>query len=127
MNNVEKRDEAVPTNTLAKRGVAAIAQIAGGVLFLVMHAFGGRLRPLGIGLGLVVGGIGIAALLSKDPEDRKPGIIMTIAGALELMYQLKVPLVAGLSGWLFTVASLGLLALGIFNAIRFRKGLKSRE
>ena len=127
MNDLETRNETVPTSVLAKRGVAAIAQIAGGVLLLVMHSFGGRLRPLGIGMGLVVGGIGVAALLSKDPEDKKPGIIMTVAGALELVFQFGIPILKPIASTLLTVASLGLLALGVVNGLRFLKGLKSRK
>ena len=128
MNDLETYKEPASTNVLAKQGVAAVAQIAGGVLILLMHVFSARLLPLGIIFGLIIGTVGIAALLSKDPEDKKPGAILTAAGVLKLAFHVGIiPIVKALAGTLLTVSSLGLLALGIFNGIKFLKGLKSRS
>jgi len=128
MNDIEPRKEPVPTSVLAKRGVAAVAQIAGGLLILLMHGFSARLLPLGIVFGLIMGGLGLAAVLSKDPEDKKPGAILTIAGILKLTFHVGViPVVKAAAGTLLTVSSLGLLAMGIWNGIRFLVGLKSRK
>ena len=127
MNDIEPRKELTPTNVLAKQGVAAVAEIAGGVLLLVMHIFSARLPPLGIVLGFLVGGIGISGLLSKEQEGKKPGTILTIAGALKLVFHIGLPIMRPIAGTLLTVTSLGLLALGIWNGIRFLLGLKSRN
>ena len=128
MYDVEPRKELTPTNVLAKQGVSAVAQIAGGVLILLMHVFSARLLPLGIIFGLIIGGVGISALFSKDPADKKPGTILTAAGILKLTFHVGVfPIIKSLAGTLLTASSLGLLAMGIFNGIRFLKGLKSRK
>ena len=128
MSDIEPIKGIKPANVLAKQGVAAIAQIAGGILILVMHIFSARLLPLGLIFGLILGGVGLAALFSKDPEDKKPGIILTIAGVLKLAFHVGViPIVKSLAGTLLTVSSLGLLAMGIINGISFLRGLKSRK
>ena len=128
MNDVEPRKEIVPANVLTKQGVSAVAQIAGGVLLLLMHVFSARLLTLGIIFGLIIGGVGLAALFSKDPEDRKPGGILTVAGVLKLAFHVGVlPIVKSLAGTLLTISSLGLLAMGIWNGVRFLLGLKTRK
>ncbi|MDR3145693.1 MAG: hypothetical protein LBU21_05400 [Treponema sp.] len=112
----------VPTNTLAKQGVAAIGNLIGGAGLLIL----GALPPIvGIIAGAVAGIVGIVAVLSGDPEDRKPGIIITIAGALAILS--KVGIVRPLAGTLLGIGALGLLALGIRHGIRFLRGLKSRS
>jgi hypothetical protein len=128
MNDIEPRKEPVSTNVLAKQGVAAVAQIAGGLLILITHVFSARLMPLGIVFGLIMGGLGLGAVLSKDPEDKKPGAILTVAGILKLTFHLGViPAVKAAAGTLLTVSSLGLLAMGVWNGIRFLLGLKTRK
>jgi hypothetical protein len=127
MNDIEPVKD-VPTNVLAKQGVAAIAEIAGGVLLLLMHIFSIRVPPLGIIFAFIVGGIGISGLVSKEPEGKKPGVILTIAGSLKLLFHLGVPaVIRPIAGAFLTFTSLGLLALGIVNGIKFLWGLKKRN
>ncbi|MDR2618400.1 MAG: hypothetical protein LBC62_05965 [Treponema sp.] len=122
MNDLE------PSGTaLAKQGVAAAGGIAGGVLLLVMQILGARFRLVGILLGLIVGGVGVSGLLSRDPEDKKPGLILTAAGALELVFQFGIPVLKPIAGTILGFAALGLLAAGIWKGIRFLKGLRSRQ
>ena len=128
MNDIEPVREPVPTDVLSKRGVSAIAEIAGGALLLIMHVFSARLPPLGIIFGIIVCGIGLSGLLSKEPEGKKPGTILTIAGIMKLVSHLGVPvIIRPIAGTFLTISSLGLLALGIWNGIRFLQGLKSRK
>ena len=129
MNDIDqKKDlEIVPANVLAKQGVSAIAQIAGGILIFIMHIFSAKLMPLGIVFGLIIGGIGISGLLSKDSEDKKPGTLLTAAGILKLLSHVGPAVLRGLAGTLLAVSSLGLAAMGIINGIKFLKGLKSRQ
>ncbi|MCL2478947.1 MAG: hypothetical protein FWF22_05555 [Treponema sp.] len=127
MNDIVPEKEPVPTNIVAKHGVTAIGQIAGGILFLIMHIFSARLPPLGIVFGLLGGGIGLSGMLSKDPADKKPGVILFIAGVLKLIFHVGPPVIRPFAGSLLTIASLILLALGIFNGIKFLKGLNSRK
>jgi hypothetical protein len=121
MNDIEPRGSYTPTNVLAKQGVAAVGGLVGGVGLLIL----GALPPLvGIIAGGIVGVVGVGALLSKDPEDRKPGIIVTAAGALSILS--KIGIIRPLAGTLLGIGAIGLLALGVLNGIKFLKGLKSR-
>ena len=119
--------EPVSRNTLAKQGVAAIVEIGGSILLLIMHVFLGRIRPFGIALGLIIGGIGFGSLLSKDREAKKPGLILASAGILELLFQFGNVPIKAISGFLIVFLCLGLLALGILNGVKFLKGLNSRR
>ena len=127
MNDLVPEKEPVPTNVVAKHGVTAVGQIAGGILFLIMHVFSARLPPLGIVFGLLAGGIGMSGILSKDPEDKKPGTVLLIAGILKLLFHIGPGFLRPAAGVLLTVSSLILLALGLFNGIKFLKGLNSRK
>jgi hypothetical protein len=110
------------TNVLAKQGVAAVGGLVGGIALFVL----GALPPLvGIIAGGVVGIVGIGALLSKDPEDRKPGAITALAGGLAILS--KIGIVRPLAGTLLGIGAIGLLAMGIWNGIKFLKGLRSRR
>ncbi|AEF80404.1 hypothetical protein [Leadbettera azotonutricia] len=125
MNDVEKQGY-TSTSVLAKQGVSAIGNLVGGALLLVMQILGGRFRLLGIVMGLAIGGFGVSGLLSKDPEDKKPGMILTAAGILELVFQFGIPILKPIAGTLLGITALGLLAMGIIKGVKFLKGLKSR-
>ena len=127
MNEIEPRNEPVPTNVLTKHAVSAVAQIAGGILILVMHAFSARLLPLGLIFGFIITGIGISGISSKDKDDKKPGIILAIAGSLKILSHVGPFFVKAIAGSLLTASCLGLLVLGIVNGVKFLKGIKSRK
>jgi hypothetical protein len=111
-----------PTNVLAKQGITAVGGIVGGVALVIMRA----LPPLfGIIAGVVVGVIGIGGILSKDPDDRKPGILAAAAGALSILA--RIGIIRPLAGTLLGISALGLLAMGIWNGVKFIKGLKDRS
>ncbi|GHU61087.1 hypothetical protein FACS189445_2700 [Spirochaetia bacterium] len=111
-----------PTNVLAKQGVTAIGGIVGGTVLMIMRALP---WPLGIAAGVIVGVVGIGGILSKDPDDRKPGILAAAAGALSILA--RIGIIRPLAGTLLSISALGLLALGVWNGIKFIKGLKSRS
>jgi len=123
-NEIEKRESIPSASTLSKLGITAIGYSAGGIFLFLLQAFA-RFR----GLGLVVGGlvciIGIASFTSKDPADKKAGAIIMTAGALALLS--KIPAVAPFAGTLLSIGAVGLLALGIWNGIKFFIGLKKRS
>jgi hypothetical protein len=122
MNDIERRGSYTPTNVLAKQGVAAIGSLIGGVGLLIM----GALPPLvGIIAGAIVGVVGVGAMMSKDPDDRKPGIIVAVAGGLSILS--KIGIIRPLAGTLLGIGAIGLLAIGVWNGIKFLKGLKSRS
>jgi len=126
MNEIEKRNDIPSTSKLSKLGVSAVACTVGGAFLLVLTAIAG-LKVIGLVAGAVVCLIGIGSLTSKDPADRKPGLIITAAGALAILSKSGIPGIAGLSGTLLTIGAVGLLALGIWNGIKFFFGLKKRS
>jgi hypothetical protein len=125
MNDVEKQGY-TPTNVLAKQGVSAIGNIVGGALILAMLMLS-RISILGLVMGLVIGGFGVSGLLSKDPEDKRPGLILTAAGVLELVFLSPIRFLRPVAGILLGITALGLLAMGIVKGVKFLKGLKSRR
>ncbi|MCL2196960.1 MAG: hypothetical protein FWB77_05035 [Treponema sp.] len=127
MNDDNNNIENIPsTSALSKLGITAIGYTAGGVFLLILNMLA-RFR----GLGLIVGGlvclVGIGSLLSKDPADRKAGIIITAAGALAVLSKTGIPAVTAISSTLLSIGAIGLLALGIINGIKFLIGLKKRS
>ncbi|MDR3123078.1 MAG: hypothetical protein LBU16_04785 [Treponema sp.] len=111
-----------PTNVLAKQGITAVGGIVGGAALLIM----GALPPLiGVIAGVIVGVIGVGGILSKDPDDRKPGLLAAGAGALSILARIGV--IRPLAGTLLGISALGLLVMGVWNGIKFIKGLKGRS
>jgi hypothetical protein len=111
-----------PTNVLAKQGMTAIGGIVGGVALIIMRV----LPPvIGIAAGVIVGVIGVGGILSKDPDDRKPGILAAVAGGLSILA--RVGVIRALAGTLLSVSALGLIVMGVWNGIKFIKGLKGRS
>ncbi|MDR3130169.1 MAG: hypothetical protein LBU18_01335 [Treponema sp.] len=122
MNDIESRNGYTPTNVLARQGVTAIGCLIGGAGLLIA----GALPPVvGIITGVVVGIVGIAAVRSKDPEDRKPGLIAAVVGGLTVLS--KIGIAKPLTGTLLAIGAVGFLAIGIWNGIKFIKGLKTRS
>jgi hypothetical protein len=111
-----------PTNVLAKQGITAVGGIVGGLLLIIM-----RMLPpfIGVVAGVVIGVIGVGGVLSKDPEDRKPGLLAAAAGALSVLA--RIGIIRPLAGTLLGISALGLLAMGIWNGVKFFKGLKDRS
>jgi hypothetical protein len=126
MNDLEKNGEYPSTSSLAKRGITAIACTAGGVFLFVLQAVS-RFRVLGLAAGAIVCVAGITSLLSKDSTDRKAGAIITAAGVLTILSKTGIPFIKTIAGTLLGIGAVGLLALGIWNGIRFFTGLKKRS
>ena len=126
MNDIERRDEIPSASKLSKLGITAIGYTAGGV-FLFLLNMAARLRGLGLVIGGVVCVVGIASLLSKDPADRKAGVVITAAGALAVLSRTNIPIITAISGTLLSIGAIGLLVLGIWNGIKFFVGLKKRS
>ncbi|HOM23587.1 hypothetical protein [Treponema sp. J25] len=114
-------NDIVPTRELAKDGVAAIGGIAGGIGLLIL---GSLPSIFGIVAGGVVGLIGLGAMGSSDPSDKRAGLVALLAGGLTVLS--KVGIFAGLANGFLGLATVGLLGMGIWKAIKFYKGLKSR-
>ncbi|GHV75659.1 hypothetical protein AGMMS49942_04800 [Spirochaetia bacterium] len=113
-----------PTNVLAKQGVTAIGGIVGGAVLMIIRAL-----PSFIGLiaGVIVGVVGIGGVMSKESDDRKLGMLTAVAGGLAVLSRIPIKPLAALSGTLLGISALGLLAVGVWNGIKFIKGLKGRS
>jgi len=124
MNELERRDDIPTTKSLSKMGVSAVGFGAAGIFLFIL----GSASTLP---GIILGGLalifGIGNLASKDLADKRAGLLITAAGALTVVSALGIPFLAPVSGVLLTVSAVGLLALGVINAIKFFRGLKKRS
>ena len=127
MNDIEQVEPYGSAGTLAKQGVSAVGCGAGGSFLFVMNVIGNRLPVAGIILGVAATVVGIGALRSKDPDDKKPGAVITAAGVLVILSRAGIPLIRPLAGALLSIGAFGLLAMGIWNAVKFFRGLKNRS
>ena len=116
----------VPRDVLVKHGTSAVAYLAGGV-FLMIMAYGTRFPILGIILSGIALVIGIGALASRDKEDKKPGLVLTVAGAMGMVIRFGIPLLKPFAGFVLGLGAIGLIAAGIWKGIKFILGLKSRQ
>ena len=116
----------VPREVLVKQGIAAVAHLAGGVFLIIMTMGAGR-GFFGIVLSLAALVLGIGALLSKDREEKKPGVILAVAGILGMIMRFRIPLLQPIAGTLLGLGAIGLFAIGIWKGIKFLLGLKSRR
>ena len=116
----------VPRDVLVKQGISAVAYLAGGAFLLVM-TIGARFRLLGLLLSFAALIIGVAAILSRDREDKKPGMVIAAAGVLGLLARFGIPILRPFAAFALGIGGLGLFAAGIWKGIRFLRGLKSRQ
>jgi hypothetical protein len=121
MNDIEPVKEN-SSKTLTKQGVNAVVGIGGGLAMLLLTG------PLGVILGGVSAVVGIVALNSRDPEDKKPGTAFTVAGFLAIAAKIGMPaIIKSIAGTLLGIGAVGLIATGVWNGIKFLKGLKSQK
>jgi hypothetical protein len=127
MNDIEPVEPYGSTRSLAKQGVSAVGCMAGGLFLFIMNVVGTRLPVAGIILGAAAAVIGIGALRSKNPDDKKPGVVITAAGVLVILSRVGIPSIRPLAGTLLSIGAFGLFAMGIWNAVKFFRGLKNRS
>jgi hypothetical protein len=122
-------NDIVPTNKVAKSGMAAVGGIGGGIVVAILGALSGLPWFIGVAAGALVGIVGLGALGSKDPGDKFPGVIATGAGALTIAANLPIikSLLGGPARFFLGIGAFALIAVGIWNAIKFFKGMKSRS
>ena len=123
MFDIEKSDGFLSTSSLSKLGVTAVGYTAGGIFVLLLNSIASTW--FGLVVGAVVCLFGLGSFRSKDPVDRKAGFIVMAAGIL--VFLSKVPLVAPIASALLVVSGIGLLVMGIRNAIKFIIGLRKRS
>ena len=116
----------VPRHVLVKQGISALASLAGGVFLMVM-AVGVRFGIFGMILPAAALVFGIGALLSKDREDKKPGLIIATGGIMGLIIRFGIPILKPFAATFLTIGALSLFAAGIWKGIKFILGLNSRR
>jgi len=116
----------VPRHVLVKQGISALAYLAGGVFLMVM-VVGARFGILGIVLPAAALVFGLGALLSKDREDKKPGLVIAIGGIMGLVMRFGIPILQPFAATFMTIGALSLFAAGIWKGIKFLLGLNSRR
>ncbi|MDR2501165.1 MAG: hypothetical protein LBD37_08840 [Treponema sp.] len=121
--------EIVPggTNTsrraLAKQGVSAAGCLIGGAGLFILRWLPGLLGGLAGGAVTLAG---IGALLSKDPEARKLGPMVTLAGGLTILANLPfLTKLGGMAQFILAGGAAVLLLMGVWKGVQFFKGLKS--
>jgi len=127
MGDIMKRDEFPSTTSLSKMGVSAVGYTAAGIFLAVLNAIAGGHWLPGVIAGGVVTLLGFGSFSSKDPADKKAGLILTAAGALTVLSSIPIPVISGFSKVLLGLGVFGLLALGVINAVKFFRGLKQRS
>jgi hypothetical protein len=126
MNNIIERDDNPNSSKkLSKTGVNAVFQLAGGIALSVL----GVLPAL---LSTVAGGaltiLGLAGISSRDKEDKKIGLVLTVAGASAILARHGViPFLKAGGAMVLHAGAFVLIGLGVFNIIRFVIGLKKRS
>ena len=116
-------NDMVPSSTLSKYGVAAVGGIAGGVGLWVLSLLS-HIPVIGLVAGGLVALVGVGAMSSHAPEDKRAGFVTAAAGGLTVLS--NIGLFAGMASSLMGVAIFGLLGMGGWNAFKFMKGLKTR-
>jgi hypothetical protein len=125
---------------ITNAGVRGVGATIGGLGLLVVQGVAGFLGGF---VGLVVGGlsfiVGASSLKSSSSADKRGGTIAMVAGAILALPGIghligKVPLIggivtgaAGISSFILGAGAVGLLGYGVYNIVKFVKGLKSRR
>lgn len=126
MNDIEKRNDIPSASNLSRYGISAIICGAGGALLFILQIIS-RFRVIGLLVGVVMCILGVISLKSKDPADTKPGAVITAAGVLIVLSKTGIPLLQAVSGTLLSIGAFSLIAMGIWNALKFFIGLKKRS
>jgi MFS superfamily sulfate permease-like transporter len=122
MGDLVPEGEYTPTAVLAKQGVAAVGCLAGGAGLLVLQI----LPPImGIAAGALATFVGAGALVSKDADDKKGGLIVTAAGLLSVLA--RIPVTRRFAAPLMALAAAGLIIWGAVKGIKFIKGLRNMK
>jgi hypothetical protein len=122
----DEKNSIVPRELLVNQGTSAAIYLTGGI-FLLIVTFGARFAVLGIVLSALALAAGMAALFSRNREDRKPGLVVGAAGVLGLIVRFGPPRLKPFAAFALGLGGLFLLAAGIGKGVIFLKGLKSRQ
>ncbi|MCL2880752.1 MAG: hypothetical protein FWF29_10940 [Treponema sp.] len=125
MNDLEKSGSEYPsTSKLTKQVMTAVGCTVGGIIMLIIQKLFMAKGPFNYIIGGIVCAVGIGFLVSKDSDDKKAGYLISAIGLFALL--VKLPKVGSVLAILAVIGGVGLIAMGIWNAIKFFIGLKKR-
>ena len=119
----------VDSSNLSKRGTRGILSTGAGAGILILN---GILHfPV---IGAVIGGVlvvlGISGIFSKTRTDKVAGTVALVIGAAGLTSVLgAIPIIGSLARFSSTVlgvGAIGLIGYGIYNIVKFVRGLRHR-
>jgi hypothetical protein len=120
------------TQEVRRFGMVGVGAGISGLGLLILNGFSGGWGGLVVGALVALGGFGIMGSKgSSDPKDKRLGGLVTAAGVVTAGASLLSILhflgpLAALGQFVLWGSGIGLLGLGIWNIIKFVKGLKSR-
>jgi len=126
MGDIMKRDEIPSASSLSKMGVSAVGYTAAGIFLVILGAVGSN-PIVGIIAGAIVALLGFGSFTSRDLADKRAGLVLTTAGVLTVLSKIPIPGIQPFSKVLLGIGAVGLLALGVINAVKFFIGLKKRS
>ena len=123
--NADGGDSGPPsTQNLARHGLSAVGFLAAGIGLSVMGSL--PLIP-GIVIGAAACFLGVGSVFSRDSADRVGGSVLFAGGALTLLAKFRIPLLAPLAHVVMSVGAVACLGLGIWNVVKFFRGLRERR
>jgi hypothetical protein len=125
-NEPEWRDANPATENLPNKGRAVIACIAGGVAIGILTFVGMKVKPLGLTVGTAAFITGVSIILRRRKVSLKTGVVITIAGFLMMLTHPRFGIVAGFAGYFLILGAIGLVAMGLFKAIKLSWDLGQR-
>ena len=126
MNEPKWRDANPETADLPNKGRTVIMLIVGGLVLGVLAFIGTRIRPVGLGAGVLALFSGIGILLRRQKARYKTGLALTAAGFLLLLANPRFGVVAGFAGYFLITGAIALVAVGLFKAIKLSWELGKR-
>ena len=131
MSDSEWKDANPVTADLPNKGRTVILLLVGGLILGAMAFVGARIRPLGLAVGGFAFFTGIGMLMrmrtQKQKTNFKPTLVLTTAGFLLLLSNPRFGLAAGFAVYFLIVGALGLVAAGLFKAIKLAWDLGRRS
>jgi hypothetical protein len=125
MNDLVNDSKQMSRKSLSKLGVGAVFQVIGGAALLILGAL--PVLPAAV-VGGVLTVLGLVEVFSKDPQDKRVGALLTVAGVAGLLSKFGViPLLRATSGAALRIGGFVLLGFGVWSAVRFIMGLKKRS
>lgn len=111
----------VDSEEVRKNGMRGVVSTGAGIGIVVFNSLL-HLPVIGIVISGALIALGVMGLVGKNRTDKTSGTVLMAAGGLGV----ASIFLKGLTGFLFGVGGVGLIGYGVFNLIKFAKGLKSK-